>query len=209
MLELAEATEDFKDVEIITKLMQISFFDDATQDDIRKTIWLLGMYVKMIDLIKNYEFVMNEQEGNLNEYDLSGAEGRAKRLEASDTISNVTANVVMMKEERHKNYLLYKKIANRIFYAISNIRDPHEHLAAKLLFLDGKRYTAAQDYMEKGYRKDIYPIAATTFADKRRRAIANVANSLKLNGTMDFVVIIYGRGRSDNGEIGLRLPENL
>nr|WP_258382175.1 hypothetical protein [Paenibacillus sp. S02] len=28
-------------------------------------------------------------------------------------------------------------------------------LAAKLLFIDGKKYLKAQQYMEKGYRKDV------------------------------------------------------
>lgn len=63
--------------------------------------------------------------------------------------------------------------------------------------------------MEKGYKKDILGISATTCADKRRRAIANIATSLKINRTLDFVVIDYGRGRNKDGEIGLRLPDML
>jgi hypothetical protein len=60
--------------------------------------------------------------------------------------------------------------------------------------------------LRKGYRKDLYGISATTFADKRRRTIANIANSLKINRTLDFVIIDYGRGRNKQGEIGLRMP---
>jgi hypothetical protein len=210
MLELAEQTliEEAKDVELITKIVQVSFFDDATQEDILKAIWLLNRYTNMIDLISNYEFVLKEENDGLNEYDMSGAEGRAKRLEVSDTISNVTANTVIMMDQRHENYLLYKKITNRVQYAINNIRDPHEGLVAKLLFIDGIKYLKAQSYCEKGYKKDLYGISATTFADKRRRAIANIANSLKINRTLDFVIIDYGRGRNKNGEIGLRLPRS-
>lgn len=208
MLQLTEMMmeEDNKDVELITKIVQVSFFDDATPEDIKKTIWLLNRYTNMIDLISNYEYVLKEENEGLNEYDLSGAEGRAKRLDVSDTFSNVTANTVIMMDQRHENYLLYKKITNRVVYAINNIRDPHEGLVAKLLFMDGVKYLKAQTYMEKGYRKDVHGISATTFADKRRRAIANIANSLKINRTLDFVIIDYGRGRNKEGEIGLRLP---
>jgi hypothetical protein len=60
-------------------------------------------------------------------------------------------------------------------------------------------------YMTHDYRKDIPAIQATTFADKRRKVIASLANSLLLNGTLDFVIIRYGRGRNENGEIGLQL----
>jgi hypothetical protein len=35
--------------------------------------------------------------------------------------------------------------------------------------------------------------------------IASLANSLLLNGTLDFVIIRYGRGRNEKGEMGLRL----
>jgi hypothetical protein len=151
MLELTEATliEDAKDIELITKIVQVSFFDDATQEDIRKAIWLLNRYTNMIDLISNYEFVLKEENDGLNEYDLSGAEGRAKRLEVSDTISNVTANTVIMMDQRHDNYLLYKKITNRVQYAVRNIRDPHEGLVSKLLFLDGMKYLKARPIVKR------------------------------------------------------------
>jgi hypothetical protein len=66
-------------------------------------------------MVENYEFVLKEAaEVGMNEYDMSGAEGRAKRLEATDLVSDVTANTVIMKEDRHANYLVYKKIRNRV-----------------------------------------------------------------------------------------------
>lgn len=75
-----------------------------------------------------------------------------------------------------------------------------------LLFLGGMKYLKSQEYLGKGHRKDVYPISPTTFAEKRRKAIANLANSLKINRTLDCVIITYGSGRSEDGEIGLRLP---
>jgi hypothetical protein len=54
---------------------------------------------------------------------------------------------------------------------------------------------------------DIYPIAETTFYDKRRRAISNVTNSLKINGTLDYVMIDKGPGRNSEGECRFVFPE--
>jgi len=199
--ELETDSEDTK------RIIQITFFDDITEEDIRKTKWLLGKYTDMIDIIKNYEFALKEIENGLSAYDLLSAEGTiAKREHGQELTSDVTANAVVLKDKRHTNYMFYKTITNIVRAVINNIRDPHEKLCAKLLFLDGKRYLKAQQYMDTDYRKDIPGISATTFADKRRRAIANIATSLKINRTLDFVIIDYGRGRNKGGEIGLRLP---
>lgn len=192
---------------VIDDLMQLSFFDDINSEDERKTKWLLEKYTDMIDIIKNYEFALKQMENGLSAYDLLCAEGSvAKREHGQELTSDVTANSVILKDKRHANYQFYGALTNIIRCVIGNIRDPHEGLIAKLLFLDGMRYTKAQVYLEKGYRKDIYPISATTFAEKRRKAIETIAKSLKINRTLDFVIIDYGRGRSKDGEIGLRLP---
>ena len=189
------------------EIMQLSFFDDVTEEDIRKTKWLLRRYTDMIDICKNYEIAQKEMQNGLSAYELLCAEGTVARKESpEDTYSNIPVNALVLKDKRHVIYLFYKRITNIIRQVVANIRDPHEALIARLLFLEGMRYLKAQEYLEKGYRKDIYPISATTFAEKRRKAIANIANSLKINGTLDFVVIDYGRGRNKEGEIGLRLP---
>jgi len=208
---IQDISEDTKDIK---QIMQLQFFDDLTEGDIRKTKWLLcgdgkrfRGYVDMIDIIKNYEIALKEIENGMSAYELLSAEGSvAKRENNEEFYSNVTANAVVLKDKRHTNYLFYKTITNIVRAVVNNIRDPHEGLVAKLLFLDGMKYLKAQEYMEKGYRKDIYPIAATTFAEKRRKAIANIANGLMINGTLDFVIIDYGRGRNKGGEIGLQLP---
>jgi hypothetical protein len=198
---LSEESEDNK------KIIQVTFFDEVTEEDIRKTKWLLGKYVDMIDIIKNYEFALKEMENGLSAYDLLTAEGSsAKRITGQEVMADITGNSVILKDSRHANYKFYVAITNIIKGTVNNIRKPHEKLAAKLLFLDGMEYLKAQSYMAKGYKKDMDPIAATTFADKRRRAIASIASSLKINRTLDFVVIDYGRGRNAEGEIGLRLP---
>jgi hypothetical protein len=209
IIEPNEDVYDFKDVELIEKVyQQLQFFSNATTEDFRKTLFLLSMYRAMNEMIENYEFVLyeaKEEKLMLNEYDMSGAEGRGKRINATDLVSDVTANTVIMKEDCHSNYLVYKKIRNRILFATKNISDIHESLLVNLLFT-GKtkyKYKDAQMYMTHDYRKDIPAIQATTFADKRRKVIASLANSLLLNGTLDFVIIRYGRGRNENGEMGL------
>ncbi|SFR05330.1 hypothetical protein SAMN04488603_1029 [Paenibacillus sp. cl130] len=40
------------------KIIQVNFFSDIEQEDIRKTKWLLSKYVDMIEVIKNYEFAL-------------------------------------------------------------------------------------------------------------------------------------------------------
>ncbi|MGR6763180.1 hypothetical protein MF628_004940 [Paenibacillus polymyxa] len=190
------------------KIIQVNFFDDVDAVDIRKTKWLLNKYTDLIDVIKNYEYSLQQLENGMTAYDLLSAEGSvAKRVSGQELTADVTANAVLLKDQRHLNYKFYQFITNNIKFAINNMRDKHEGLIATLLFLDGMKYLKAQQYLEKGYRKDIPPISATTFADKRRRVIVNIANSLKTNRTLDFVTIDYGRGRNKEGEIGLRMPE--
>ncbi|WP_405117870.1 hypothetical protein MHB43_20350 [Paenibacillus sp. FSL H8-0317] len=197
-----------EDVEDTNKIIQLNFFSDVDEVDIRKTKWLLGKYVDMIDIIQNYEYALKQIENGMSAYELLSAEGSvAKRESGHELTADVTANAVIMKDKRHANYELYVFISNNIKFAINNIKDPHEGVVARLLFLEGKKYLKAQGYMEKGYRKDVPGIAATTFADKRRRAIAGIANSLKFNRTLDFVTIDYGRGRNEEGEIGLINPK--
>ncbi|MEK3787577.1 hypothetical protein MKX74_14735 [Paenibacillus sp. FSL K6-1230] len=207
MIENNRVDSQSEDVEDNKKIIQVNFFDDLERDDIRKTKWLLEKYADMIDVIRNYEFALQQIENGMSAYELLSAEGFvAKRDTGHELTADITANAVILKDKRHTNYKFYLFITNNVQFAINNMRDPHEGLAAKLLFLDGMKYLKAQQYMERGYRKDIPGISATTFADKRRRAIANIANSLKINRTLDFVTIDYGRGRNQEGEIGLRIP---
>ncbi|URJ42252.3 hypothetical protein [Paenibacillus polymyxa] len=190
------------------KIIQVNFFDDVDAVDVRKTKWLLNKYTDLIDVIKNYEYSLQQLENGMAAYDLLSAEGSvAKRVSGQELTADVTANAVLLKDQRHVNYKFYEFLTNNIKFSINNIRDKHEGLIAKLLFLDGMKYLKAQQYLEKGYRKDIPGISATTFADKRRKAIESIAKSLKVNRTLDFVTIDYGRGRNKEGEIGLRMPE--
>ncbi|URJ50714.1 hypothetical protein [Paenibacillus polymyxa] len=203
--KIAQTKEDIEDN---NKIIQVNFFDDIQKDDISKTKWLLNKYTDLIDVIKNYEYSLQQLENGMAAYDLLSAEGSvAKRVSGQELTADVTANAVLLKDQRHVNYKFYQFLTNNIKFAINNMRDKHEGLIATLLFLDGMKYLKAQQYLEKGYRKDIPPISATTFADKRRRVIVNIANSLKTNRTLDFVTIDYGRGRNKEGEIGLRMPE--
>lgn len=198
-----------EDAEDTQKIIQITFFDDIDADDIRKTKWLLEKYTNMVDICRNYEIAMQEMVNGMSAYDLLAAEGSVgKRESGHELTADVTANTVILKDKRDNNYKFYVALTNIVKAVINNIRDPHEGLTAKLLFIDGMKYLKAQSYMEKGYRKDVPGISATTFADKRRRAIATIATSLKINRTLDFVIIDCGRGRNKDGEIGLRLPNS-
>lgn len=206
MVEVVEEYEE-KDVELIHQSYQMQFFENVSEEDLRKAVWLLRKYPELKDVIKNYEFVIEEEaRSGVDEYHLSAIEGRGKKADSTDLMANIPESSLILKEQRHTNYLFYKKMTDRVQFAINNIRDTHQQAIAKLLFIEGKKYSDAQGYMEKGYKKHMPPISATTFADKRRKVIASLANSLKFNGTLDFVIIRYGAGRNEDGEIGLRIP---
>ncbi|GGG20627.1 hypothetical protein [Paenibacillus aceti] len=128
------------------------------------------------------------------------AEGTAgKRDTGQELTADVTANSVVLKDKRHTSYKYYLFISNNIKFAINNLRDLHEGIIAKLLFLEGMKYLKDQEYLSKGYRNRCLP----DLTDNIRRYIANLANSLKINRTLDCVIISYGSVRSEEGEIGL------
>ncbi len=121
------------------------------------------------------EFALQQIENGMSAYELLSAEGAiAKRESGQELTVDVTANAVILKDKRHMNYKFYQFITNNVRFAVKSMRDPHEGLAAKLLFIAGKKYLKAQQYMEKGYRKDVPGISVTTFVDKRRRAIVYI-----------------------------------
>lgn len=215
MIELIPAPQnDFtpkNDLADITRAYQVQFFTNADEEDIRKALWLLSSYRTIKGLVDNYEFVLKQpQENGLNEFDMAGVEGAVKRLSTSDHVSNLPANVLIAKESRHLNYMLYKRVTDAVLHAANNVVDPHEHMIVQLLFVGERkyRYKDAVEYMRKGYKTLAYGIEATTFAEKRRKVIASLANTLLFNGTLDYVTIDYGRGRNKEGEIGLRQLNN-
>lgn len=141
------------------RIVQVNFFDDVDAVDIRKTKWPLNKYTDLIDVIKNYEHSLEQIENGMSAYDLLSAEGSvAKRITGQELTADVTANTVLLKDQRHINYRFYLLITNNIYFAISNIRDAHERLAAKLLFLDGMKYLKAQQYMSREYKRDSWYI---------------------------------------------------
>lgn len=199
------------DLADITRAYQVQFFTNADQEDIRKALWLLNSYRTIKGLVDDYEFTLKKKlENGLNEYDMAGVEGAVKRLNSSDHISNLPVNVLIAKETRHLNYLLYKLVTEAVMHATNNIIDPHEFKIVELLFTGERkfRYKDAVEYMRHERKKGIYSIEATTFAEKRRKVIASLANTLLFNGTLDYVTIDYGRGRNKEGEIGLRQLNN-
>ncbi len=213
MIELLPAQDnDYNpknDVVEISRIYQVQFFEDADTEDIRKTIWLLNNFRTIKGLVDNYEFVINQKSINgLNDYDMAGVEGAVKRLNSGDLVSNLPANVLIAKEARHANYLIYKRVIEAVLHAANNVIDPHEKRIVQLLFVGDRkyRYKDAVEYMRKSYKTITYGIEATTFAEKRRKVIASLANTLVFNNTMDFITIDYGRGRNQEGEIGFRIP---
>lgn len=58
-IQASKINDDVLDTD---KIIQITFFDDIDTDDVLKTKWLLGKYTDMIDIIKNYEFALQQME---------------------------------------------------------------------------------------------------------------------------------------------------
>lgn len=211
MIELLPAAEnDFDskdDLVEISRMYQVQFFDNPDEEDIRKTKWLLKNFRTFKKLKESYEDAQKRKRiDGLDDFDLTGMGGAVKRLSTNDLISNIPENVMIAREARQANYKVYKFVVEAIIHASNNIPNIHERKIVELLFVGDKvfKYKDAVKYMRVGYTEELYSIEATTFADKRRRVIASLTNTLLFNGTLDFVTIDYGRGRNKEGEIGLR-----
>ncbi|MDB4867284.1 MAG: hypothetical protein JWR03_1617 [Cohnella sp.] len=204
IIEIQQEIDQFTEYTVAAQIVQMSLFPDITQDDVRKTLWLLRMYPE-----RNYELAKLHMKGGMSEYDLASAHGGAKRIASQETTSDITANTVVLKDNREILYLFYKKIAAIVGGVLNNIRDPHQKMIAKLLWEDGmlsKRAVAKMKQIKQ--TEDIWPIAETTFFEKRRKVIEQITKSLSINGTLDFVVIDYGLGRNSDGECRFLIREN-
>ncbi|OMD21349.1 hypothetical protein BJP48_30075 [Paenibacillus odorifer] len=192
---------------MISKVYQVEFFENPDKEDIRKTVWLLKYFRTFKKLKESFEDAQKRKRSDgLDEFDFLGIEGAVKRLNSTDLVSNIPENVAIAREMRQANYKVYKFVVDAVVHATNNIPNPHEHKIVQLLFVGEKevKYKDAVKYMRVGYTEALYSIEATTFAEKRRKVIASLARTLLFNGTLDFVMIDYGRGRNQDGEIGLR-----
>jgi hypothetical protein len=159
-------------------------------EDFEKTEYLLHLHPTMMSVIKNYEWSQVNQENGMSQFELMNAEGNARHGEHERELnSDVTADSVVLKHKAAAIYQLYKTISNTICIVIDNLKDPHEGLIFKLLFIDGKKAGDVVKYMDRGYRSDIHPIAVTTCYEKRRKGIKKIAASLKLAGVLEVVKV--------------------
>lgn len=133
--EIVVAAPKQKDIDDTNKIIQLNFFSDVDEVDIRKTKWLLGKYVGMMDIIQNYEFALEQIENGMSAYELLSAEGAvAKRESGHELTADIKANAVIMKDKRHANYELYVFISNNVRFAINNLKDLHEGVATEAAF---------------------------------------------------------------------------
>ncbi|WP_277375817.1 hypothetical protein [Paenibacillus polymyxa] len=98
-----------------------------------------------------------------------------------------SVNTGFVKSAASELYTVYKTLSTIIQTSIQNVVNPHEKMILELLYIKAMKYQKAQMYMEKGYHADIYPISATTFADRRRKAIKCVAQSFRIIGILEYV----------------------
>jgi hypothetical protein len=75
----------------------------------------------------------------MSEYDLASAHGMAKRITGHEITSDLTANTVVLKDNREILYSFYKKIAAIVGGVMRNIRDPHQSMIAQLLWEKGMK----------------------------------------------------------------------
>lgn len=209
IVEVKEEIDQFSERSVAARIVQLSLFPDITQDDVRKTLWLLRMYPEMKDVIRNYELAKEHMRGGMSEYDLAAAQGGARRITGQEITADLTANTVVLKDNREILYQFYKRMCAIIGGVINNIRDPHQKMIAKLLWEEGMQSKRAVAKMKRiKTTDDIWPIAETTFFEKRRKVIEQVTKSLSINGTLDFVTIDFGIGRSSDGECRFLIKEH-
>jgi hypothetical protein len=156
-------------------------------EDIEKAEYLLRLHPAM-SVIKSYEWSQSNKENGMSQFELMNTEGNARKGEHGRELNtDVTANSAVLNQKSAAIYQLYKVISNTICIIIDNLKNPHEGLIFKMLFIDGKSVSDAAKYLERGYRSDIHPIQGTTFFDKRRKALRKVAASLKLASILEVV----------------------
>jgi hypothetical protein len=168
-------------------------------EDFEKTEYLLRLHPTMMTVIKNYEWSQENSENGMSQFELVNLEGNARKGEhGRETITDVTANSAVLKEKSAAIYQLYKTISNTICIVIDNLKDPHEGLLFKMLFIDGKKTGDVVKYLSRGYRSDIHPIQGTTCMDKRRKGLRKMAASLKLAGVLEVVQVDERESRIKN-----------
>lgn len=177
----------------------LSLFNGLETEDISKAEWLLSVHPEMNYIIKNVDFVIEQEAGEgISSFQSMSDRNGALRAEASGT--------AIIRDRRDIAYLVYVHLTKAIRGAISSILDPYELIVVDLLFVQGLKYTKEPDYTFGGSCNDSYPLPQTTFYDKRRRALKRITNILKINGTLDFVACVYGAG-SEKAEYALAMPE--
>ncbi|WP_431090834.1 hypothetical protein [Paenibacillus sp. 8b26] len=152
----------------------------VSAEELNKAEYLLSINPEMIRIIGDYEFAVKSSI-SLSSYESS--KGYVRQTRAT-----------ILKYKRPEWYFLYKTLSKIIQTTINNVINPYERTILDLLYIKGMRYLAAQSYMEKGYRSDIYPISGSTFADRRRAAIKKIAHSFQMLGLLDLVQAEYRIG---------------
>jgi transposase len=160
---------------------------EITDEELDKTLFLLELHPTISDLIADYEFAQQQMENGMNLYELMNAEGNARYGEHGQELNkDVTADSVVLKDKSQAIYQVYKSISTILQNVINNLRDPHERMIFGLLFVDGRRYLEAVQYLEQGH-PGLYGISPTGFAEKRKRGLKKLAASLKLSGVIALV----------------------
>ncbi|MFF2014985.1 hypothetical protein [Paenibacillus sp. NPDC058177] len=141
------------------------------KEDLKKTELLLKSYIPMLRVIKDLHL-------------------------AKTTFNQKSAEaIVIAREITSEIHRSYKAITEFILATINNLHNPHERVILQKLYIEGWSYKKTVNYMDYGYNKDVYPIGATTVADRRRKAIKAIALSFKITGILESVpadVLEYG-----------------
>jgi hypothetical protein len=178
------------------EFVHIELLDDLTLDDEKKAQYLLNMYPRMMEIVLNYEFVKNQQKDEMTLYDaMSASRGYSNHADSNDLHNDVVGNTVSLKEKRKAIYNVYATLTIAIRGAVSCIRNSHELAIADLLYFRGMAYSNAVNCMSRGYSKEVWGIGATTFSEKRKRLLGSITNFLKINGTLDFMILKKGVGK--------------
>ena len=160
-----------------------------TDEDVSKTHYALYKLVSMSTAIKDYEWSQNQMVNGMSAFDQMNAEGYARAGEhGREEYSDVSSSTVILKYKSRAIYLFYKAMVQVLHTVITNVKDPHESLIAKLLFIDYMPNTKACNYLGRGYRRDIYAISRTTFYAKKFSATKDIAGQLLPLGVLDLIV---------------------
>lgn len=148
---------------------QCELFPKASESEIQRTKFLLGKYINMISLMKDFE----KFEADLKQVAIDGEV--ARRIDQEDLHADKTANATILIEKQRWVYQQYSLYTQQLWRAFMLIRDDEAKKAVDYRYMKGYSYKETLLFFR-------YSLSDSTIRRKITEGIESMANTLKLMG---------------------------